>query len=134
MDSVFFTVKGEVMGKPRPRVNRNGRVWTPKKFTDCENRIAEAYLAEGGGLMDGEIRIEIDVFRSLPKSRPKKVESEPDTLKPDPDNIAKLVLDALNGVAYRDDSQVTQLEVTKHPRKRRDEYMSIIVWKVRENG
>ena len=37
----------------------------------------------------------------------------PCTIKPDCDNIAKIVLDALNGLAYDDDSQVTELEVHK---------------------
>ena len=38
--------------------------------------------------------------------------------KPDADNIAKLVLDALNGVAYHDDSQVSALLVVKDTRLR----------------
>ena len=32
---------------------------------------------------------------------------------PDTDNIAKIVLDSLNGIAYKDDSQVTALKVIK---------------------
>lgn len=35
------------------------------------------------------------------------------TTKPDIDNLAKCVLDALNGIAYRDDNQVVRLEVSK---------------------
>ena len=33
--------------------------------------------------------------------------------KPDVDNIAKVVLDALNGLVYTDDKQVTDLRVRK---------------------
>ena len=33
--------------------------------------------------------------------------------KPDCDNIAKIILDALNGLAYDDDAQVVQLSVKK---------------------
>ena len=36
------------------------------------------------------------------------------TKKPDCDNIAKVILDALNGIAYHDDSQVVELVVHKH--------------------
>jgi Holliday junction resolvase RusA-like endonuclease len=36
------------------------------------------------------------------------------TKKPDCDNIAKIVLDALNGIAFHDDSQVSCLTVHKH--------------------
>lgn len=35
------------------------------------------------------------------------------TTKPDIDNLAKCVLDALNGIAYRDDNQVVRLESSK---------------------
>ena len=33
--------------------------------------------------------------------------------KPDVDNVAKIILDALNGIAYRDDKQVVELYVKK---------------------
>ena len=33
--------------------------------------------------------------------------------KPDIDNIAKAVLDALNSVAYRDDTQIVELQIRK---------------------
>jgi len=36
------------------------------------------------------------------------------TNKPDLDNIAKIILDSLNGIAYKDDSQVVSLTVIKH--------------------
>ena len=36
------------------------------------------------------------------------------TKKPDADNIAKAVCDALNGIACKDDSQVVDLTVRKH--------------------
>ena len=44
--------------------------------------------------------------------------SEPDTFKPDADNEAKLVMDALNGLVWADDAQVVDLHVVKHPRVR----------------
>lgn len=33
--------------------------------------------------------------------------------KPDLDNIAKIILDSLNGIAYKDDSQVVELNISK---------------------
>jgi len=39
-------------------------------------------------------------------ARPKK--------KPDCDNIAKIICDALNGIVYHDDSQVVDLEIRKY--------------------
>jgi len=35
------------------------------------------------------------------------------TKKPDGDNIAKVICDALNGVAYEDDTQIVKLVVSK---------------------
>ena len=35
------------------------------------------------------------------------------TKKPDADNIAKIILDSLNGIAYDDDSQIVELTVIK---------------------
>jgi Holliday junction resolvase RusA-like endonuclease len=54
----------------------------------------------------------------IPKSWPKKKQAQAENNeispgKPDLDNIAKTVLDALNGVCYEDDAQVVILSVTK---------------------
>ena len=125
-----FTVWGEVVGKQRPRSSRsNGvfRTYTPKKTKDYEKAVREAYMAAGGQKHDGSVSVEIHVMRSLPKSRPKKVSSEPDVYKPDVDNIAKSILDGLSGVAFDDDKQVTRLLVVKHGRERRKERVEVIV-------
>lgn len=62
--------------------------------------------------------VTVGTHRPLPKSKPKRVLLEPDTVKPDIDNIAKLVLDALTGLAYADDAQVVEVHVTKWARGR----------------
>lgn len=64
------------------------------------------------------VTLRIETYRELPKSRPKSVNEEPDTYTPDADNEAKLILDALNGVAWVDDAQVNRLVVYKHDRIR----------------
>ena len=94
-----------------------------------EQEIASEFILQAGTAkseFDGELHVTIDVQRSCPKGTPKYRQGEPDTYKPDADNISKLVLDALNGIAWKDDSQVTVLTVRKHPRYiRRLPYMSI---------
>ena len=35
------------------------------------------------------------------------------TKKPDIDNIVKIILDAMNGIAFKDDTQITKLNVEK---------------------
>lgn len=121
----MFKVYGKVVGKARPRITRKG-VYTPKKTTDAENAVRSAWIDAGfKSFGDAPIQIEVHTFRCIPKSRPKKVEIEHDTYKPDWDNVGKLVSDALNGLAYDDDSQIVSAHVVKHPRERREEYMVV---------
>ena len=127
MMGVTFTVE-EVMGAPRPRHMRNGHTYMPREYTAYKERVAEAYRAAGGiDFGDMPVGVTIDIMRELPGSRPKRVPSEPDTYKPDVDNVAKSVLDALNGVAYRDDSQVVSLSVLKCDRTRVPTRMRVTV-------
>ena len=63
---------------------------------------------------------EIQAFYPIPKSTTKKArlaimqeDIRPQT-KPDCDNIIKIVLDALNGVAYYDDKQVVCVSCNKY--------------------
>lgn len=114
-----FEVVGTVRGKGRPRFTRSMRVYADPKTAEFEKRVAAAFEEWcGGWKAEGPVAVRIDSFRPLPKSRPKRVNSEPDAFKPDADNIAKAVLDALNGIAYEDDAQVVDLRVVKHERER----------------
>ena len=110
-------------GKGRPRFNRkSGRVYTPQQTYEAEREIAKAWQKASVlcAPRDVPVKVEIVVRRQLPKTTPKWVISEPDLKKPDLDNIEKLVLDGLNGVAYEDDSQVIELHARKEPRQRRE--------------
>ena len=118
----------EVMACPRPRHMRNGHTYMPTDYARYKRRVAEAYLAAGGGHVGAApVAVTIDVMRELPGSRPKRVSAEPDTVRPDVDNIAKGVMDALNGVAYEDDSQVVSLSVLKCDRTRNPTRMRVTV-------
>ena len=102
-------------------------MYMPTSYRQAQDAVRAAYEAAGGeNHGKAPMRVSVDVYRPLPKSRPKRVESEPDTVKPDCDNIAKLVLDSLNGVAYRDDASVVFQSVEKHPRKRDQKERSVV--------
>lgn len=121
----------EVMACPRPRHMRNGHTYMPTEYTAYKRRVAEAYRAAGGEHMGAApVAVTIDVMRELPGSRPKRVSAEPDTVRPDVDNIAKAVMDALNGVAYEDDSQVVSLSVLKCDRTRNPTRMRVTVTEI----
>lgn len=112
----------EVVGKQRPRHSTYGgvgRTYTPKKTRDAERYLAERFAAKyGHGWSEhaGEVRIRVAYWRCLAKSNPEKWEGRADLGKPDCDNVLKLVMDALEGVAYASDCQVTCASVRKMPR------------------
>ena len=74
-----------------------------------------------GGRDYGERQLQVEITANfqIPKSKPKNKRVEMlagqvrPTKKPDCDNIAKTILDALNGIAYHDDSQIVTLVVEK---------------------
>lgn len=118
MERISFTCRGKVRGQGRPRF-AGRRAYKARVDVDYERSILAAYQQAAGGLKPhaGGVAVEIEVYRRLPKSAPKSLKQEQDLHKPDVDNVAKSVLDALNGVAWLDDCQVLDLHVVKHPRK-----------------
>ena len=114
-----FIVLGNPQGKSRARTVRNKYTskvhsFTPEKTQSYEDLIRWSFK-EAGGEYFGEnpIRIDITAHFPIPQSFSKKKRLQAitgvlkPTKKPDCDNIIKVVLDALNGVAYHDDKQVT---------------------------
>lgn len=118
-----------VAGKARVRFFR-GRAYRPAKDRDRGRAITSAWVRANGkdvAFPKGTpVQVDIDVFKPAPKGA--RDGSVAYVVKPDTDNIAKLVLDALNGYAYEDDSQVVWLLVSKHWRKRgQTERMRVLV-------
>ena len=114
-----FEVAGEVIGKGRPRFTRQGRTYTPKKTLDYEKTIKRAYTSKYSYLSKKSLRIKICAYLEVAKShskvkKQKMLDNELQcTKKPDVDNIVKVVLDALNKVAYQDDTQVVEVIAIK---------------------
>lgn len=104
----------EVPYKGRPRHTKSGRVYTPRKTHDFERTVREAWLERHGmryAEHKGPVRVSVYCERPLTKSNPKYWAGRQDLMKPDADNRLKVVLDALNGIAWHDDSQVTHLSI-----------------------
>ena len=108
--------------KARPRFTRYGHTYTPKKTADYEKAIAEYWRQATNGFMyDKEQALIVNLVFGIPipKSTSKsKTELMANgtirpTKKPDVDNLAKAVMDALNGVAWVDDSQVVRVSIYK---------------------
>lgn len=118
-----------VRGKQRPRFDtRSMRTYTPNDTKKAEKQIRVAYegasLREYGRVVKAPkgvpVTLRVDCYKKQPKSMPAYVPKWlrpriPDTTKPDWDNVGKLS-DALNGIAWDDDTQVTDAKVSKHDR------------------
>lgn len=122
MDWIEFTVDGAVVPKGRPRVttiNGHTHAYTPSKTKEYEQKVKDAYKGNKT-FFDGEyLTVMIHAYYPMPKSASEKQkdlmrigEIRP-TKRPDLDNVAKTICDALNGVAYKDDSQIVRLVISK---------------------
>jgi Holliday junction resolvase RusA-like endonuclease len=119
MDVSKMTYCGHVRGQGRPRFGVSGNTYEAAEDRAYKAALRAAYKAQGGRHYgDAPVAVTILAYSPLPKSRPKRVEAEPFTQMPDADNIAKAVLDALQGAAYDNDKQVTKLIVVKKDRVR----------------
>lgn len=130
--SIFFTVPGQPGRKGRPRfttVAGYAKAYTPKKTVRCEERVLTCFLAAARRkgidlpITDGYGYISLDVkgYYAIPKSWAKwrreyaALEELPVVSKGvgDFDNFAKATIDALNGVAWQDDSHVAYASVSQ---------------------
>lgn len=122
---MMFTIPGECVGKQRPKfstINGHAVAYTPQKTVNYENLVKLMYteqVEEAPYDKSAQLCAVIQAYFPIPKSTSKKNRElmlggylRP-TKKPDSDNIAKSVLDALNGIAFYDDSQIVSLEVKK---------------------
>lgn len=127
MKEVKFTVPGKPMGKQRARTFWNAKLGrmqsiTPKETASYEGDIKIFYQNGcGGAVFDRGVPLAIEIAAFF---EPVKSESKKRTnlmlagkirhiKKPDVDNIAKVVMDALNGLAWHDDSQIVSLSAYK---------------------
>lgn len=124
-----FVIPGKPVGKARPRVTRRKtktgktftQTYTPEKTVLYENWVKECFLNQCKDWKpeDTEYRAVIVAEFPIPKSKPKREKAmmislmKNPTGKPDVDNVAKAVLDSLNGLAYPDDSHVVSLFIKK---------------------
>lgn len=126
MAAVTFVVPGKPFGKQRPNFSKVGkyvRTYTPDDTVNYETYIKILYKQEAGERYFDKgtpLRILIVALYEIPKSTSKRKaarmragELRP-TGRPDTDNIAKVICDGLNKIAYYDDAQVVELKVVKY--------------------
>jgi len=123
-NAIVIELAGEPKGKGRPRfARRTGHAYTPQKtasYEACLRHEAALAMADRPPI-EGAVRVQVSAFFAVPQSwsagkrdaalaggiRPTK--------RPDWENVAKM-LDAFNGVVWRDDAQVISGLIEKHYR------------------
>jgi len=119
---ITFTVPGEPRGKGRPRFSRTGHAYTDNETKAYENKIIAYYRKEYGGNRFADasfVCVDVIAYLPIPKGATKTQATGMaqktilPSRKPDVDNILKVVLDALNGVAYKDDARVYKTSCVK---------------------
>lgn len=122
---VKFTVPGDPIGKGRPRFRRAGQyvtTYTPDKTVSYENLVKLMYEQQCKSYQfpqDVPLDMRITAYYSIPKSTSKKKRAEMLAFKvrplkkPDSSNVLKSVEDALNGVAYHDDTQIVDTQIRR---------------------
>ena len=117
---IRILVPGQPQGKARPRFAQ-GRTYTPAKTVAYEGLIAYAgqEVMRGKALIEGPVYLTVTATFDIPKSWSKKRRLEASagmawhTSRPDYDNILKAAGDALNGIVWKDDSQVALAKCVK---------------------
>jgi Holliday junction resolvase RusA-like endonuclease len=121
---VNFTVDGTPHGKGRPRFRRFGnfvQTYTDSKTKSYETLVKEAAKQAMGSSepLEGPVRLDLIIRLPVPKSYSKKrsmdclMSREWPTKKPDWDNVAKSVADAMNDIVFLDDTQIVIARVVK---------------------
>ena len=121
---ISFVVPGVPVGKGRPRFAKRGNfvsTYTPERTASYENlvKVLAMQAMKGTQPLPYPVRVVIDVAICPPASWSKKKRAQAlngetyPTGKPDIDNVAKGILDAMNGVVYLDDKQVISLTIRK---------------------
>lgn len=117
---ISLTIPGEPVAKGRPRVTKTGITYTPAKTQGYENLIKMCYMEQCNNVrLEGQLFAIVIAYFQIPKSASKKKAKQMEereirpTKRPDIDNVIKAIFDALNKLAYDDDSQIVSLRVEK---------------------
>lgn len=118
--AIKILVPGRPVPKGRPRLGVRGRkafVYTPPETREYERLVGWVAKASGCRPQSGPLAVELNIYARG---------------RMDVDNVAKSILDGLNGVAYEDDDQVVELLVKKH--KVKDKAEERVEIEIREAG
>lgn len=119
---IKFEIPGEPKGKGRPKFSRHGKfvkTYTPETTVNYENWVKICFQEAKQKKLTGQLKAFISCRFTIPNSYSNKKKEQAlkgdlrPTKKPDVDNVAKIILDSLNGLAYEDDKNIVSCKVEK---------------------
>ena len=130
---VIIELLGEPKGKGRPRFTRAGTTYTPAATRSEENalRIMAQKAMRGRAPLEGALQVTVRAYMAVPRSwsgvqqRRALSGARRPVSRPDADNIVKM-LDALNRIVWRDDSQIVELTLSKIYSERPGTWIEVI--------
>ena len=127
MNTLHIEIPGEPIGQGRPRFSTvcgHAVAYDAPKSRNYKAYVkliaTEAIKKQEWKVYELPICLRIYAFFSVPKSKSKKFKEAAlkgilfPTKKPDCSNIVKGIEDALNGLAYKDDAYICDLQVKKY--------------------
>lgn len=106
-----MAVEMKPVPKGRPRHTRSGHTFTPARTREAEKVVSEAAIAAMNGAEPLAVPISLKVEFFFRQAKSNKTIFH--TQVPDLDNLTKLVSDAMNGIVFKDDSQIVLLTAVK---------------------
>ncbi|MCF6515512.1 RusA family crossover junction endodeoxyribonuclease [Lactobacillus sp. S2-2] len=136
--SISFTYFGKVVPQGRPRFNKNGFAYDPVNSRNFKSSVKYQAMAEykGKPLSENPLKVELVIYRKVQQSESKKrtelkqMNCILPTKKPDTDNYYKSISDALTGVFWQDDNQITDIAIKKRFADSKGERFEIYVTEI----
>lgn len=121
---IEFTIPGTPVAKGRPKFARRGKfvtTYSPAKTVNYESLVKDMATNAMGNKkpLDGAVtvKIELEIIPPISWSKKKRAQAFANiihpTSRPDVDNYGKICLDGMNGIVFKDDSQVVSLLTIK---------------------
>ena len=116
-----FVIPGEPVSKQRAQVTRNGHAYTPAKTKAAEDKIRKTWT---------QCNYPVRVLKATDSFAAETLFFCGDRRRKDVDNLLKLVMDALNGLVWKDDSQVAEALTKRIYVTKAEARTVVIIWRI----
>jgi len=115
---VALVIPGRPVPKQRPRLGKQGQIYTPKETKVYEQTVGRAGRQVFKYPYAGPVSLQVKVYLTAARG--------------DLDNYIKSIQDGLNQVAWRDDRQVTRLQASLFVRRGVQERVEVLIQRILE--